>query len=558
MKQLGFGNKELKKAVAYLRVSTEEQVENYSLDTQEGICSKEAERRGIELIKVFKEEGRSAKNISGRPVLIEMLEFCRKNKRDIDAIIVYRLDRISRQTADYLAIRKKLAECEITLLSASEPTGNSPTEKFVETMLAGFAQMDNDVKSERSRNGLRARFLSGLMTGPAPLGYINQQGYVTKNPETWNTMKDAWDLMATGTKTLREISAWMNEQKLKAKIRGKEYEICHQLAGRTFRNKFYVGVIQSKKYSHEVQGQQPPMITEEQYYRVQAILDGRNTNIAIPLARRNRDNPDFPLRRIVKCQRCGTIFTGAWSKGQYTRYGYYFCKKRCGGPSVPVKVLEDEMINLLKKISPKPQTIELLIAFIRKTYYQRITTLQKRREEADTQLKKCYELRQALIEKNLAGIYSDDIFKEQNLLVEERIKDIQITKNDAMIDKYNLEAIITFIKQKFENLSQMYIQSDLEQKRVLLCSTMPLGALWSYPGLSNSQLSPYFQAILDIEQGSGSFSAEGQSRTDIACSSDRCLDHLGYLSAICLVVMWAGPPLVGTRSKTILLEFIIQ
>ena len=159
MNQGGFTNKkELRKAVVYVRVSTEEQVENYSLDNQVGTCSREAERRGIEVIQIFREEGRSAKNIVGRPVLVEMLEFCRKNKKEIDTLIVYRLDRLSRSTADYLAIRKKLLEFEITLISTSEPTGDSPTEKFVETMLAGFAQMDNDVRGERSRNGLRARF----------------------------------------------------------------------------------------------------------------------------------------------------------------------------------------------------------------------------------------------------------------------------------------------------------------------------------------------------------------------------------------------------------------
>ena len=52
-----------KYAVLYLRVSTEEQVDNYSLSSQEEICKKEAAKRGYQVIKVFKEEGRSAKNI---------------------------------------------------------------------------------------------------------------------------------------------------------------------------------------------------------------------------------------------------------------------------------------------------------------------------------------------------------------------------------------------------------------------------------------------------------------------------------------------------------------
>src|SRR5579859_3035338 len=110
-----------KRAIVYLRVSTEEQVENFSLDTQEEICRKEAEKRGYQIVEIFREEGRSAKNIIGRPVLINLLEYCRKNKNKIQAVFVYRLDRVSRQTADYLAIRKKLLENGVNILSATEP-----------------------------------------------------------------------------------------------------------------------------------------------------------------------------------------------------------------------------------------------------------------------------------------------------------------------------------------------------------------------------------------------------------------------------------------------------
>jgi len=58
-----------KRAVIYLRVSSEEQVENYSLNTQEDICRKEADKRGYQIVDVFSEEGKSAKTISGRTVL---------------------------------------------------------------------------------------------------------------------------------------------------------------------------------------------------------------------------------------------------------------------------------------------------------------------------------------------------------------------------------------------------------------------------------------------------------------------------------------------------------
>ena len=55
-----------KQAVLYLRVSSEEQVENFSLNTQEEICRREALRRGFEVVEIFREEGKSAKEYSGQ------------------------------------------------------------------------------------------------------------------------------------------------------------------------------------------------------------------------------------------------------------------------------------------------------------------------------------------------------------------------------------------------------------------------------------------------------------------------------------------------------------
>src|SRR5258706_9244088 len=113
-----------KKAIVYIRVSSEEQVENFSLATQEELCRRDAKYKGYEIAEVFREEGKSAKTILGRPELLKLIDYCKKNKKDIGAVFVYRLDRLSRQTADYLALRKRLAGYSISIISASEPTGN--------------------------------------------------------------------------------------------------------------------------------------------------------------------------------------------------------------------------------------------------------------------------------------------------------------------------------------------------------------------------------------------------------------------------------------------------
>ena len=139
--------------------------------------------------------------------------------------------------------------------------------------------------------------------------------------------------------------------------------------------------------------------------------------------------------------------------------------------------------------------------------------MQKRKEVADLELTKLYELRQALIQKNLNGTYSDEIFKEQNKLIEDQIANIQITKDDSLLEKYNLEAVVRFIKEKFANLGTTYQMSNLSQLRILLCSIFPSGMVWSYPGYYNTQISPIYQSIRMFDNTKISLSTAEGSRT---------------------------------------------
>ena len=478
-----------KKAVIYIRVSSEEQVENFSLKTQEEICRRDAKYKGYEVAQVFREEGRSAKNIIGRPVLLQMIDFCRKNKKEVKGVFVYRLDRLSRQTADYLALRKRFYEMGISLNSASEPTGNSPTEKLLETVLASFAQHDNDVRSERTKNGMRARFLMGLVTNHVPLGYINQGGYAIKDPKAFHLYKKAWDLMATGNKSLREMQTLMQEWGLP--IAGPQ--TIHHM----FRNKFYMGLLTSKSYPEEVRGQHIPMITKEQFYKVQAILDGRNNN-PNKMPKYTRDNPDFPLRRIVCCGKCGTPFTGGWSK--YHQYAYYFCRKRCVYISVPVGDLTKYLLKLLDRVRPSQEGINMYCKLLLKTYNQQLKKLNKKKRTSDEEINRLQALRKVLVEKNLAGVYSDEIFKEQNAIIEENLTAAYEAQSNELIDKYDINAIITFIENKLSDLSALYSASNIDQLRFLLSTIFYTGFNWSYPGYSNYKISPIYQAIRDADK----------------------------------------------------------
>ena len=98
---------------------------------------------------------------------------------------------------------------------------------------------------------------------------------------------------------------------------------------------------------------------------------------------------------------------------------------------------------------------------LRKTYINRLQVLQKIKNQGNIELTNLYAQRQILIEKNMAGTYSDDIFKEQNKIIEEKIAIIYTTQNDDHIEKYNIEQIDLFINEKFKDLSITFQKSSL-------------------------------------------------------------------------------------------------
>jgi hypothetical protein len=164
-------------------------------------------------------------------------------------------------------------------------------------------------------------------------------------------------------------------------------------------------------------------------------------------------------------------------------------------------------------MSPSEVGLKLYISRLLKTYALKKSRLDKKRNEADEEINKLHTLRQVLIEKNMAGTYSDEIFKEQNAAIENRIVAAQSVKNEALIDQYNIEDIVAFIKAKLADLSATYETSTLSQLRCLLGSIFLAGLIWDYPGCSNRMISPVYQSILDCGNDNVKLGEPGGIRT---------------------------------------------
>ena len=92
-------NREGKKCVLYPRVSTEMQVDGYSLEGQKNGLKRFADREEMEIVGIYEDAGKSGKSIEGRPAFKKMLSDI-KNGLEIDYILVYKLSRFGRNAAD--------------------------------------------------------------------------------------------------------------------------------------------------------------------------------------------------------------------------------------------------------------------------------------------------------------------------------------------------------------------------------------------------------------------------------------------------------------------------
>jgi DNA invertase Pin-like site-specific DNA recombinase len=159
-------------AVIYVRVSTKEQTENLSLPTQLRACEEFCRRQRYDVLERFHEEGESAKT-TDRTELQKLLTFCRLNKGRVHFVVVVNLTRFARDKYDHFALRSHLQSLGISLRSATEPIDDTSTGKLMEGVLAAFAQFDNDVRSDRTRAGMKAAPELGRWVLLAPIGCLN-------------------------------------------------------------------------------------------------------------------------------------------------------------------------------------------------------------------------------------------------------------------------------------------------------------------------------------------------------------------------------------------------
>lgn len=118
--------------IIYCRVSSKEQTQGTSLESQELACKEYARTKTIKILKVFVEQGESAK-FADRTQLLELIEFCRQNKGKVQDLLVWKIDRFARNVGDHFNIKATLLKYGVRIVSVTEPIDSNPEGKLMET-----------------------------------------------------------------------------------------------------------------------------------------------------------------------------------------------------------------------------------------------------------------------------------------------------------------------------------------------------------------------------------------------------------------------------------------
>ncbi len=213
----------MKKIIGYCRVSTGNQKDEGTIDLQRQAL-KEFSKQDYELVKIFEDEGVSG-GLEDRVGLAEMFSYLEENK-DIEAVLIYKLDRLARDLYLQEHLIKKLESLDTKLISTKEKdlASDDPMRKAFRQFMGIVSELEKSFITMRLSGG-RISKIKNKKTyagGGIALGYSTKDKDLIINGKQADTIKEIFKMKRYGRKGLREIARELNERDI-ATARGGEW-----------------------------------------------------------------------------------------------------------------------------------------------------------------------------------------------------------------------------------------------------------------------------------------------------------------------------------------------
>ncbi len=297
-----------------------------SIDDQINRLKQLANDLNLDIKKIYN-EAKSAKKPNNRPVFDEMIK--RIENGEADGILCWHLNRLSRNPIDSGKLSWLLQQKILKSIRTIERQYLPDDNVLLFNVESGMANQYILDLSRDTKRGMLKKLNAGWQTGVAPLGYLNDKENKTiiKDPERFNLIRKMWDLMLTGNYTPPKILDIANNEWSFRTRKFKRTGGCPLSRSgiyKIFTSLFYAGIIENAEVQY--QGAHEPMITLEEYDRVQVLL-----------GRKGKPRPkkhEFAFTGFIRCGECGCLYTAETkqkhikSTGEIRQYTYYHCTRK--------------------------------------------------------------------------------------------------------------------------------------------------------------------------------------------------------------------------------------
>ena len=345
----------------YLRYSSSNQTEQ-SIEGQRRVCEDYARREGITIVREYVDRAISASHDTQK-----RLSFQRMIKdakcRDFDLVLVYKLDRFSRDRYDFANYRAKLKDCGVRIQSATEAISDSPESVIMESLLEGMAEYYSRELSQKVLRGMNESAQKRqVLGGVIPLGLMIKDKHYVPDPATRGIVENIFKNYAGGM-SLKEIADDLNQRGIR-NVSGKKFG--PQSVWRILKNEKYAGVYRHNDICDPDAIE--PIVSPDLWKQVQ-----EKRKMSEKIRRRKPKTPEgeFLLKGKIFCGYCGYAMVPDSGTSKTGDVHYYYkcngkkrlsdCRKRNERKEVieslviedAAKMLTDDYIEKIAEIALK-------------------------------------------------------------------------------------------------------------------------------------------------------------------------------------------------------------
>ena len=333
------------RAGIYARVSSDEQVEGFSLDAQRRAAAEFCAGREWRVVEEYVDEGKSARgdDLAKRPAFQRMMADAAAGR--LDVVVVHKLDRFARNIRVTFEQFQVLHRHRVLFASVGERGFDftTPMGQVVLSVLAAFAQYYSDNLGQEVRKGKRERKAQGRHNGLLPFGVkTNSDGIPIPDPATYPGLLLAFGEAAKGASD-REVAEHINAAGYRTTGNRGRNPFTKDTVRPLLQNRFYLGEL-TDGMGGWVQGAHEPLLDDALFAAAQ---EARERRVQVPTPVRGRAST-YSLSGLLRCHHCGGALHLHRDKGRVRAYCYQGRQgMKCPQRSTFLDVYEEQVLDHL-------------------------------------------------------------------------------------------------------------------------------------------------------------------------------------------------------------------